>query len=231
MVSCIKKILWAPRCKILLLLTLLAANCQPSSFLVKQNVTYNFTTEGFLSPNVLQTVGQAEIESRRYGGSRAAHRLCLNTALRTAKERSLRVMLHTHFDVRPGQERSSGVDSGDFARDYPLDFSERDLIRAELDFRDLLEQGFIALQDNRSRASCSVVFRIEGEDLPAQIRSVSLTFRPENLERWQRKQAEQLRRPEPEPGTTDPNDPLGDPTFRQDDEGFREVEDDAQPER
>jgi hypothetical protein len=95
-----------------------------------------------------------------------------------ARVRALRVLLHAHFAI-PAQAAADLSGGGDFERDYPAVFSERDLLRAELDFAPLLRQGFLALQDSRSREVCSVVFRIEGTDLPARIRAFELSFVPE----------------------------------------------------
>lgn len=160
-----------------LALASLACACTPSAFLRKREVTYNFKSEGFLDPHTLQTIGTAGRELSR-AGEAAADRDCLNRAGATARARALRVLLHAHFEI-PAQPAADLSGGGDFERDYPAVFSERDLLRAELDFAPLLRQGFLALQDSRSREVCSVVFRIEGTDLPARIRAFELSFVPE----------------------------------------------------
>lgn len=169
------------------------SGCQPSRFLEKRHVTYNFQDEGFLSNHVLQTVGQTTMDQARWG-TEGARRLCLSQAEDLARQRSLRVMLHTRLDLTANQAQEVDLGSATFERDYPLAFTARDLIRAEVDFRRLLDRGFIALQENRSRDACSVVFRIESrghQDLPAEIRTVRLTFQPENQRLWRKQRKSQ----------------------------------------
>ncbi|MCR9141102.1 MAG: hypothetical protein NXI24_02540 [bacterium] len=182
-----------------------ASGCQPSRFLEKRHVTYNFQDEGFLSKHVLQTIGSTGVnETSR--GTEGGRRLCLSAAERVARERSLRVMLHTRLDLISNQPTELELGSATFDRDYPFAFTPRDLIRAEVDFRALLNRGFIALQENRSRDACSVVFRIESagdRDLPAEIRAVRLTFQPENQRQWR------IQRESPE---DNPANPPGDAT-------------------
>ncbi|MEQ9365253.1 MAG: hypothetical protein RIF32_13485 [Leptospirales bacterium] len=172
-------------------LALTGVGCQPSRFLEKRHVTYNFEEEGFLSNRVLQTIGQAGLSETTYG-TEGARRLCLSAAEGVARERSLRVMLHTRLELSANQPAEIDFGSATFDRDYPLTFTARDMIRAEVDFRSILDRGFIALQENRGRDACSVVFRIESRsdaDLPAEIRAVRLSFQPENQRLW-RKQRE-----------------------------------------
>ncbi len=179
-----------------------AAHCQPSRFLEKRFVTYNFQDEGFLSNHVLQTVGQQSMNPQIHGGTDGARRLCLSAAERAARERSLRVMLHTRLNLQSNQPTELDFGASTFERDYPLEFTARDMIRAELDFRPLLDRGFIALQENRSRDACSVVFRIESRgdlDLPAEIRAVRLSFQPENQELWRKQRESQQRSQELQP--------------------------------
>jgi hypothetical protein len=170
--------------------------CQPSQFLEKRHVTYNFQDEGFLSNHVLQTTGSAQVTETRWGTA-GGKRLCLGAAEQEARRRSLRVMLHTRLEIPAGQAAQGDMAAATFERDYPYAFSVRDLIRAELDFRVLLDRGFIALQENRKRGECSLVFRIEstGElDLPAEIRQVSLSFEPEQSP-WRKNQIDDKQRP------------------------------------
>ena len=155
--------------------------CQASSFLYRNHVTYNFTDEGFLSTHVLQTIGESEIEPSAYGTARD-DRLCANRALNRARERALVVILHTYYDIEPIRG-SSGSSTNTYANDYPHEFRPSELIRAEVYFRPILERGFIALQDNRARKDCTVVFRIEGPNLPGEIRSLPVTYEPDSLRR------------------------------------------------
>jgi len=165
-------------------------SCQPSEFLRKEEVTYNFEDEGFLDRRTLQTLAEARIRLREYGLEAASSR-CMERAVEKARRRALRAMLHVSLEIPPASgERTS---QPEFERDFPASFTSRDMIRAEIDLRPLLERGYIALQDKRSRESCSVVYRIEarGDDLPSEIRAQRLTFEPENrpwLERGKRAQ-------------------------------------------
>ncbi len=165
--------------------------CQASPFLEKRHVTYNFQDEGFLSNRVLQTIGRGQVEAGASWGTAGARRRCLTAATQAARERTLRVMLHTRLDLQGNQPDQAaeldGLGGSSYARDYPLRFSPRDLLRAEVDFRALLDRGVIVLEENRERNSCSVVFRIEAltgapanlpQDLPAEIRAVRLSFAP-----------------------------------------------------
>ena len=198
----------------LLVLCVLAAGCQPSRFLEKRHVTYNFEDEGFLSTHLLQTVGSVSLDETSRGTA-SARRLCLSRAEHEARRRSLRVILHTFFEIPGTAGGALLTGTNTFDRDYPIAFTERDLIRAELDFRELLNRGFIALQENRKRDACSVVFRIESaadQDLPDEIRSVRLTFEPENQQLW-RKQP-RARQTREQSGTENPGDfQQGNPTL------------------
>jgi len=144
-----------------------AGGCNPSEVIYKEHVVYNFTSEGFLMPDVLQAVGRADV-TRLDAGLDAGRSRCLEEALYNAKNRALRVMLHTNLYI-PG-----GGDS--FDADYPVNFSEGEYIRANVDFSDILSKGYIALQDSRSSSSCFVVFRIMEKDLIKKIKRVDLTF-------------------------------------------------------
>lgn len=126
----------------------------------------------------MQTIGRAvPIEDNRPITER---RSCLENAMSQAVERCLSVFLHVNLDIRQLQEKE-GLTEANFQRDYPKNFTRRDLIRARIDFEPLLKQGFVALQDARSPEYCTVVFRIQISDLPSQIRDIKLTFKPENL--------------------------------------------------
>ena len=153
--------------------------CSPSPYLLNKHAVYNFTDQGFLTPDLLQTRGGASLP--RHADIREARRICLERALHRAVRRALCVLLHTHFDIGvEGSVRPNAVEGG-FATDYPHPFTERDYIRAEIDFGPILRKGFIALQDLRSAQECTIVFRIMDSDLPGQIRGLKLTFTPEKL--------------------------------------------------
>jgi len=152
--------------------TLLLSGCTPSSVIYKENVIYNFSDEGFLAPDMLQTVGEAPVE-RYDAGIDAARTLCLEEAFYRARERALRVMLHTTLRI-PAAATTQGRDS--FESDYPVHFRETEYYRALIDFKKLIEKGYIALQDSRSTERCYVVFRLKQEKLAESIRSTKLTF-------------------------------------------------------
>lgn len=156
-----------------------SCSCAPSAFIQKDKVEYNFQDEGFLSPKVLQTVGKmkvtgAEIRSDEY---------CAELALAQAKKKALSAIVHTRFDL-PSRKKTFAFQPGSaFADDFPFPLTERDYARAGVDFDELLNTGYIALQDTRQVESCTVVFRIRSEDLPASIRRIQVTFRPEKLDK------------------------------------------------
>lgn len=100
---------------------------------------------------------------------------CLARAEEAARKKLLRILVHTRFDLRANAKG----DKDNFDRDYPAALTERDLLRAEVDFGELLSRSFVAVKDTRSLDSCSVVLRLPGEDLPAEVRRIPVTFRPE----------------------------------------------------
>jgi len=150
------------------------AGCRPSEVIYKEHVIYNFTSEGFLMRDVLQTVGKAEV-TRLDAGLDAGRSRCLEEALYRARNRALRIMFHTNLDI-PGGNGQGITDTSSFNSDYPVEFSERDYIRANGDFSEILTKGYIALQDSRSSSNCMVVFRIMEKDLIDKIKKVNLTF-------------------------------------------------------
>ncbi|MCE9599723.1 MAG: hypothetical protein K8S54_17320 [Spirochaetia bacterium] len=158
----------------LVLIALFACSCcTPSALIERKYVTYNFREEGFLSPRMIQTIGKSNYANGELTVD-ASRFHCSQNALSMARDRMLRVMIHTKFSLK-GQKASG---SSGFDRDYPVAFSGRDLMRAEADFGALLDRGYIALQDVRATDSCSIVYRLEGEDLSAEIKSVETTFQP-----------------------------------------------------
>lgn len=157
---------------------LCAVSCAPTPYIEQRHVRYNLTGEGFLSPNLLQTVGRHE------AAERTSRQACLEGALDQAVRRALSVMLHTGHDIPPegGRVGSTALGgAGEFERSYPFAFTERDYVRAMFDYESLLRRSYLALQDARSHTDCMVVLRIEGPDLPGQIRKVPRTFLPEGL--------------------------------------------------
>ena len=152
--------------------------CVPTPYVAQKHVRYDFRTEGFLSPHMLQTIGRAE------GTEMGTRQHCLERALEIAVHKAVRVMLHTRYEIPPdsGVSTTPGQPAVDeFERSYPFRFTPRDYVRALYDYDSLLHRSYLALQDSRSRLDCTVVLRIEAQDLPAQIRSVRLTFVPEGL--------------------------------------------------
>lgn len=149
--------------------------CTPSLLIQKDKVDFNFQDEGFLSPQLLQTVGKAKVA----GSEVRADEYCADLALAQAKRKALTALVHTRFDL-PSRKKTVSLQPGSaFPDDYPFPLTERDYARASLDFDELLNTGYIALQDTRQVESCTVVFRIRSEDLPAAVRRVQVTFRPE----------------------------------------------------
>ena len=144
-------------------------SCQTSSFLLYREVRYNFTSEGFLSPDLLQTIGKAHLPEDAAG--RAARRACRSEALAIAQRRMLRVFLHTRLRLRPGFGSALGQGSS-FERDYPVHFSPLELFEARIRFSELLRRSYIAVEDFRSKNTCLLVLRLSGNDLPAEIRNM-----------------------------------------------------------
>ncbi len=165
----------------LLLLAALALTCEPSPYIYHEHVVYNFSSEGFLAPDLLQTVGVAPLDREREQAPGSARSACVKNATRAARRRALRVLLHTHFNLPGSREEQAASQAGDLERDYPFPLTERDLIRGEIEFAGLLERGYIALQDLRAARECTIVFRIKGRDLPGEIRSTPVDFEPEGM--------------------------------------------------
>lgn len=165
------------RCAGAFLLVSLA--CTPSAFIQKDRVDYNFQDEGFLSPDMIQTIGKARVR----GSEVKADELCAASALGQAKRKALSIFLHTKFKL-PSRKRTFSLQQGStFPDDYPFPLTDRDYARAEVDFETLLNTGFIALQDTRQAETCTVVFRIRSDDLPGAVRRIQVTFRPEKWEK------------------------------------------------
>ena len=155
--------------------------CRQSEFLRKRYVDFNFSNEGFLSRSLLQTLGYASYKSAKRGSKRDKS-LCLELAQREARKRLLRVLLHLYFDInsRDRFDKEKYKDSGakrNFSRDYPVSFSEEELLQAELAFQPFLARAFIALQDSRDLKRCMVLYRVIGKDLPGEIRQAKLNFK------------------------------------------------------
>ncbi len=156
-------------------------SCHPSELLYKEHALYNFKDQGFLSKDLLQTTASSPYPQMDLG-SRGIRQVCIDEAIRTAKKRVLRVFLHTYFRIPP-TDSVFLYDEQQFYRDYPVEFSGSDYIRAEIDFAPLLKNGFIALQDSRGSEDCYVVFRIIESDLPNKIRSSTVSFIPDAIEK------------------------------------------------
>lgn len=172
---------FAKRFSICLVLSFALA-CRASPELRLSAVAYNFREEGFLDRDLLQTIGKAPIETGA-GGIDADRVHCLARAREQARLRAVRVMIHVRSNI-PALAASDGFSASAFESDYPRRLSEVELRRAESDFRALLARGYIALQDARSRDSCSVAFRIAGQDLPAEIRATPGQPLPAEDRRW-----------------------------------------------
>ena len=165
--------------------SLFAVACDPSPYIYHEHVLYNFSDEGFLAPGMLQTIGVAPLERQKEDAPGVARSACVKRAARMARRRALRVVLHTRFDL-PGGQGPGGQTAQGLEQDYAFPLTERDYIRGEIAFAELLGRGYIALQDLRSARECSIVFRIKGDDLPGEIRSVAVSFRPEGRVRRSR---------------------------------------------
>jgi hypothetical protein len=152
---------------------LLLISCTPSPEIYRQHVTYNFRDEGFLDPDTLQIFGESAYRNIEEGDA-AVRNLCIEDAYREARKKTLSVFMHTYFKIPP----SAKSGQSDFGKDYPYNFSDKDYIRAEIDFGPLLEKGFIAMQDIQSVKSCFIIYRIREKDLAEKIRSQKVTFDP-----------------------------------------------------
>jgi len=153
----------------------LLLQCTPSVVIERKYVTYNFSDEGFLSPGMIQTIGKS-VYAKGEPTLDASRLHCLENALVQAREKMLRIMVHTKFRLKAGSGQLTGLE-----KDYPRPLSQRDMMRADADFGSLLDRGYIALQDVRSTDSCSIIYRLVGENLPEEIKSVETTFKPELL--------------------------------------------------
>lgn len=152
--------------------------CSPSKEIYREHVLYNFSEEGFLASNLVQTAGSAPLPESHTGvdGNRRA---CIQDALSEAKERMLTIFIHTRFRIPSRGSAIEGGSSERFKSDYPYTFSDTDYLRAEINFLPFLDAGFVALADTRSHKECFVVFRIMQEDLAHKIRSTHVDFEPE----------------------------------------------------
>jgi hypothetical protein len=154
-----------------ILIFFFGAYCAPTEFIYKENVYHNFSEEGFLAADMVQTIGIAGV-TRHEAGLEAARTRCLEDAYLVARDRAVSIMLHTNLEIPP----SSKYGSGDFESDYPFRFNQKELLLGAIDFEPILKEGFIAMQDSRSPTECTVVFRIRREKLADTIRFVTLTF-------------------------------------------------------
>lgn len=158
----------------------LVASCTPSPILFKEHALYNFSEEGFLSGDLVQTIGTSPYPGDLVG-KEGVRRMCLQLARDNARNRMLTIFLHTYFDIPPTNNQKSIENT--FQEDFPMTFNSTDLIRAEVDFQELLKDAYVALQDSRNPKKCSVVYRIMKANLPDSIRDTKTTFVPEVLRR------------------------------------------------
>lgn len=156
-------------------MTLVLTGCspfRPAEVLYKRDALYNFLEEGFLADDLLQTAGTSTYRSED-GNLGEIRGRCLERARDMALDRMVSIMLHTRFNIR-GQLSSGQV--GDFARDYPRRFSDRDTIRGSADFADLLGQHFVAYEDLSSAERCLVTIRVIRPSIARVIRSHPVSF-------------------------------------------------------
>lgn len=159
--------------------SLLLSNCnpfRPAEVLYKRDALYNFLEEGFLSDDILQSVGSSSTLSSDSTLSDIRRR-CLERARDMALDRMVSMMLHTNIGYH---SRAGGTQNvkGEFRQDYPRVFSDREVILGSMDFADLLQQHFVAYQDLSSTDRCVVVIRIIQPDLSKKIRRHPLSFQP-----------------------------------------------------
>ena len=158
---------------------------QPTPFLTKRYVDYNFSEEGFLKHSVLQTIGRAEYQSSKRG-NRSDRRICLQLAEEIARRRMLQIFLHLRFQknaIRAHDKHFRTKESRTkvIKKDYPILFSESDLLQAELAFASILKRASVVLQDSRERNTCMLVYRLHGTNLGQEIRRQVMPFQPESL--------------------------------------------------
>lgn len=171
---------------LMLLLALAGSGCQfwePSDVLYKRYALYNLEEEGYLASDIVQTLGKSQ--STADAGKVQRDRICAQKALEKAQFRMARIFLHTRLSIPPVPVTGNRAS---FDQDYPVQFSDRDLFLATIDFAPILQKGYIALQDTSDGNVCTVVFRIRDADLIEEIESIELSFRPESYERtWQKR--------------------------------------------
>ncbi|MBI38887.1 MAG: hypothetical protein CMF59_04755 [Leptospiraceae bacterium] len=170
----------------LVCILLLTGGCrfwEPSDVIYKRYALYNLEEEGFLARDIVQTRGKAE--SLADSGKVQRDRICAQKALEKAQFRMARIFLHARLSIPPVPVTGNRAS---FDQDYPVQFSERDLFLATIDFASILQKGYIALQDTSDGNVCTVVFRIRESDLMDEVKSTDLSFRPESYERtWQKR--------------------------------------------
>lgn len=156
-------------------ITLAVAACspfRPAEVLYKRDALYNFLEEGFLADDLLQTAGASNYRSED-GNLAEIRARCLERARDMALDRMVSIMLHTRFNIR-GQLASG--QAGDFGRDYPRRFTDRDTTRGAADFADLLQHHFVAYEDLSSSERCLVTIRILQPSITRVIRSHPVSF-------------------------------------------------------
>ncbi|HBS03854.1 MAG TPA: hypothetical protein DEA96_02740 [Leptospiraceae bacterium] len=173
------------RAAVLMLLGLISfAGCrfwEPSDVIYKRYALYNLEEEGYLASDIIQTRGKAN--STADSGKVQRDRICAQKALEKAQFRMARIFLHTRLSIPPVPVTGNRAS---FDQDYPVQFSDRDLFLATIDYAAILQKGYIALQDTSDGNVCTVVFRIRDPNLIDEIKSVDLSFQPESYDRtWE----------------------------------------------
>lgn len=154
-------------------------NCKQSEFLSKRYSYFNFIDEGFLSPSLLQTIGSAKFYSEKWISTKNKQ-MCLDLAQRDARRRLLRIILHLYLripskissrispristkNISNNKTRAIQLSKDDLSSSYPVHFTNTNIVRAELAFREFIGRGFIVLADSREVKKCRVVYRVKGD--------------------------------------------------------------------
>ncbi|MCB1172598.1 MAG: hypothetical protein KDK39_03480 [Leptospiraceae bacterium] len=150
----------------------LCSACQWTDTLAYPAVYYNFSDEGFLSRDILQTKGQSRMPAAL--NENLARKKCLQSATQQARERLLRVCLHTSLAIPPSKNQTLGLAQDAFDSDYPVQFTGSQLLIAEITYAELLDQSRVILADTRSRENCQVVLRLQAPAVADQIRDIAV---------------------------------------------------------
>lgn len=144
---------------------------QPSEIYYKRDALYNFLEEGFLSSDIVQAAGSSKFKAN--DGTVDQIRLkCIKRAEDIAIDRLVSMMLHTKLGIGS----KSADTAGNFAADYPHNFTDREILLASIDFAPLLNQSFIAFQEFSDSGRCTTVIRIIEPNIVNSILAVRLSF-------------------------------------------------------